>query len=103
MEERFIRNQRMVIESFPWFERHEGWCNHFLNSQVRVIPTIGESLQTEISFNVGSTLTPLLGKKDEVSVSMPLSKPQGQGSKITKTSRGALGQSNRHTSCLKSQ
>jgi hypothetical protein len=30
-------------------------------------------------------------------------KPQGQGSKITKTSRVALGQSNRHTSHLKSQ
>jgi hypothetical protein len=67
------------------------------------MPTIGEILQTEISFNVGSTLTPLLGKKDEGSVSMPLAKPQGQGSKIVKTSRGALGQSNRHTTRLKSQ
>jgi hypothetical protein len=65
--------------------------------------TIGEILQTEISFNVGSTLTPLLGKKNEGSVSMPLVKPQGQGSKITKTSRVALGQSNRHISHLKSQ
>jgi hypothetical protein len=65
--------------------------------------TIGEILQTEISFNVGSTLTPLLGKKDEGSVSMPLAKPQGQESKITKTSRTALGQSNRHISHLKSQ
>jgi hypothetical protein len=66
MEGRFIRNQRMVIESFPWFERHEGRCDHFLNSQVRIMPTIGEILQTEISFNVGSTLTPLFSKKDEV-------------------------------------
>jgi hypothetical protein len=39
---------------------------------------------------VGSTLTPLLGKKDEGRVSMPLAKPQGQGSKITKTSRVRL-------------
>jgi hypothetical protein len=59
--------------------------------------TIGEILQTEISFNVGST------KKDEGSVLMPLAKLQGQGSKITKTSRGALGQSNRYTSCHKLQ
>jgi hypothetical protein len=103
MKERFIRNQRMVIESVPWFERHEGRRDHFLNSQVRIMPTIGEILQTKISFNVGSTLTPLLGKKDEGSVSIPLVKPQGQGSKITKTSRVVLGQSNRHTSHLKSQ
>jgi hypothetical protein len=67
------------------------------------MPTIGEILQTKISFNVGSTLTPLLSKKDEGSVSMPLVKPQKQGSKTTKTSRGAHGQSNRHTSRLKSQ
>jgi hypothetical protein len=68
MEERFIRNQRMVIESFPWFGRHEGMRDHFLNPQVRIMPTIGEIFQTEISFNVGSTLTPLLCKKDEGSV-----------------------------------
>jgi hypothetical protein len=68
MDERFIRNQRMIIESFPWFERHEGRCDHFLNSQVRIMPTIGVILQTEISFNVGSILTPLLSKKDEASV-----------------------------------
>jgi hypothetical protein len=67
------------------------------------MPTIGEILQTEISFNVGSSLTSLLGKKDEESVSIPLAKPQGQGSEITKTSRVALGQSNRHISRLKSQ
>jgi hypothetical protein len=75
MEERSIRNQRMVIESFPWFERHKGRRDHFLNSEVRIMPTIGEILQTEISFNVGSTLTPLLSKKDEGSVSMPHVKP----------------------------
>jgi hypothetical protein len=68
MDERFIRNQRMIIESFSWFERHEGRCDHFLNSQVRIMPTIGVILQTEISFNVGSILTPLLSKKDEASV-----------------------------------
>jgi hypothetical protein len=68
MEERFIRNQRMVIKSFSWFERHEDRCDHFLNSQVMIMPTIGEILQTEINFNVGSTLTPLLSKKDEASV-----------------------------------
>jgi hypothetical protein len=68
MEERFIRNQRMVIESLSWFERLEGRCDHFLNSQVRIMPTIGAILQTEMSFNVGSTLTPLLSKKDEGSV-----------------------------------
>jgi hypothetical protein len=32
------------------------------------MPTIDENLQKEISFNVGSALTPLLGKKDEGSV-----------------------------------
>jgi hypothetical protein len=68
MEERFIRNQIMVIESFFLFERHEGRCDHFLNSQVRIVPTISAILQTGISFNVGSTLTPLLSKKDEGSV-----------------------------------
>jgi hypothetical protein len=52
------------------------------------MPTIGEILQTEISFNVGSTLTPLLGKKDEGSVSMPLAKPQGQGSKNNQDIKG---------------
>jgi hypothetical protein len=52
------------------------------------MPTIGEILQTEISFNVGSTLTPLLGKKDEGSVSMPLVKPQGQGSKNNQDIKG---------------
>jgi hypothetical protein len=91
MEERFVRNQGMVIESFPWFEWHEGRCDHFLNSEVRIMPTIGEILQTKISFNVGSTLTPLLDKKDEGRVSMPLAKAQGQGSKITKSSRGVHG------------
>jgi hypothetical protein len=82
---------------------NEGWCNHFLSSSVGIVPTISENLQTETSFRVGSASTPLLGKKDEGSVSMPLAKPQGQGSKITKTSRCALGQSNRHTNHLKSQ
>jgi hypothetical protein len=42
--------------------------DHFLNSQVRIMPIIGAILQTEISFNMGSTLTPLLSKKNEVSV-----------------------------------
>jgi hypothetical protein len=55
------------------------------------MPTIGEILQMKISFNVGSTLTPLLDKKDEGRVSMPLAKAQGQGSKITKSSRGVHG------------
>jgi hypothetical protein len=68
MEERFIKNQRMVIKSFSWFERHEDRCDHFLNNQVRIIPTISAILLTGISFNVGSTLTPLLSKKDEGSV-----------------------------------
>jgi hypothetical protein len=68
IEERFIRNQRMVLESFSWFEQHEVRCDQFLNSQVRIMPTIDAILQTEISFNVGSTLTPLLSKKDEASV-----------------------------------
>jgi hypothetical protein len=31
MEERFIRNKKMVIESFSWIERHKGRCDHFLN------------------------------------------------------------------------
>jgi hypothetical protein len=68
MEERFIRNQRMVIELFSWFEWHEDRCDHFLNSQVRIMPTISAILQTGIGFNVGSTLTPLLNKKNEGSV-----------------------------------
>jgi hypothetical protein len=68
MEKRFIRNQRMVIESFSWFERHEDRCDYFLNSQVRIMHTISAILQTRIGFNVGSTLTPLLSKKDEGSV-----------------------------------
>jgi hypothetical protein len=32
------------------------------------MPTIDENLQIEASFRVGSTLTPLLSKKDEGSV-----------------------------------
>jgi hypothetical protein len=43
----------MIIESFSWFEQHEDRCDHFLNSQVRILPTISAILQTEISFNVG--------------------------------------------------
>jgi hypothetical protein len=43
----------MVIESFSWFERHEDRCDLFLNSQVRIMPTISAILQTGISFNVG--------------------------------------------------
>jgi hypothetical protein len=57
----------------------------------------------ETSFSAGLTLTPLLGKKYEGSVSMSLVKPQAQGSMITKTSKSVIGQSNRHTSRLKSQ
>jgi hypothetical protein len=78
MEERFIRNQKMVIESFSWFERHEGRCDHFLNSQVRIMPIIGNILQTEINFNVGSTLTPLLSKKDEAGVRSHLQDQNGK-------------------------
>jgi hypothetical protein len=78
IEERFIRIQRVVIESFPWFERYEGRCDHFLNSQVSILPTIGEILQTEISFNVGSTLTPLLNKNDEASVRSHLRDQNGK-------------------------
>jgi hypothetical protein len=43
----------MIIEPFPWFQWHEGRRDDFLNYQVRIMPTIGEILQTEISFSVG--------------------------------------------------
>jgi hypothetical protein len=78
MKERFIRNQRIVIKSFSWFERLEDRCDHFLNSQVMIMATIGAMLQTEINFNVGSTLTPLLSKKDEGSVRSHLRDQNGK-------------------------
>jgi hypothetical protein len=55
-EERFIGKQRMVIEPVPWFQRHEGRRDHFLNSQVRIVPNNNENMPTETSFSVGSTL-----------------------------------------------
>jgi hypothetical protein len=58
----------MVIEPLPWFQRHEGRRDHFLNSQVRIVPNNNENLPTETSFSVKSTLTPLLAKKDEAFV-----------------------------------
>jgi hypothetical protein len=73
--------------------------------------TIGAILQTEISFNMGSTLTPLLSKKDEGSVRSQRMKEVFEATRKTKVARiydhqdirGALGQSNRHTGRLKSQ
>jgi hypothetical protein len=93
----------MVIKPLPWFQRYESRCDHFLNSQVGIVLTNDKNLPTETNFSVGSILTPLLGKKDEGSISMSPTKPQGQGSMITKTSSSALGEGNRHTSHLKSQ
>jgi hypothetical protein len=58
----------MVVEPLPWFQRHEGRRDHFLNSQVGIVPNNNEDLATETSFSVGSTLTPLLAKKNEGSV-----------------------------------
>jgi hypothetical protein len=75
-EERFVRKQRMVIWTTSWFQRHECRHDHFL--KVRIMPTIGEILHTEISFNVGSILTPLLSKKDEASVRSHLRDQNGK-------------------------
>jgi hypothetical protein len=38
-------------------QQHEGRCDRFLNSMVSLMPTIGEILQMETSFRVGSALT----------------------------------------------
>jgi hypothetical protein len=104
MEERFIRNQRMVIESFFLFEWHEGRCDHFLNSQVRIMPTISAILQTGISFNVGSTLTPLLcSAKRMKEVFKAIRETEMARIYDNQDIKGALSRSNRHTSHLKSQ
>jgi hypothetical protein len=58
----------MVIEPLLWSRRQEGRLDHFLNSRVGIMPNNDENLPTEISFSVGSILTPLLGKKDEGSI-----------------------------------
>jgi hypothetical protein len=93
----------MTIEPFPWFQWHEGRRNHFLNSQVGIVPTNVKNLPTETSFNVGLTLTPLLVERDERQL-------HGVTCGTTKTrnddnqgSSSALGQSNGHSSRLKSQ
>jgi hypothetical protein len=97
------KNKERSYGPLLWFQQHEGRRGHSFNSSVGIMPTNDENLKMEISSHVGSALTPLLGKKEEGSVSMSLAKPQGQGSLITKTSSSALGPSNRHTSRLKLQ
>jgi hypothetical protein len=92
--------QRSVIDHFS---DHKGRRGHFLSSRVGIVPTIGENLHMGTSLSVGSAMTPLLGKRMKGKHSNSLVKPQGQGSMITKTSRSELGQSNGHTSHLKSQ
>jgi hypothetical protein len=64
------------------------------------MPTIGAILQTEISFNVGSTLTPLLSKKMK-QVFEATRETKMAGIYDNQDIKGALGQSNRHTSRLK--
>jgi hypothetical protein len=73
-EEKFVRKQRTVIEPLLGSQRHEGRHDHFLIPRVEIVPTISENLQTETSFSVESAWTPLLDKKDEVSISKSLVK-----------------------------
>jgi hypothetical protein len=82
---RDLRWKRDSLEIKEWSLNHflglsgmKVGADHFLNSQVRIMPTISEILQTEISFNVGSTLTPLLSKKDEASVRSHLRDQNGK-------------------------
>jgi hypothetical protein len=67
-EERFVGKQIMVIEALLWSQWYEGRGDHSLNSRVGIVPAIGQILQAETSFRVGSALTPLLGKKDKASI-----------------------------------
>jgi hypothetical protein len=46
----------MVIGPLLWSQWHEGRHDHFLNSEVRIMPTINEILKMEMSFSVGSAL-----------------------------------------------
>jgi hypothetical protein len=46
----------MVISTTSWFQWDEGRRDHFLNSQVGIVPSVSENLQSETNFSVGSAL-----------------------------------------------
>jgi hypothetical protein len=77
--------------------------DHFLKFRVRIVPIIGEILQTKTSFMVGSALMTTLGEKDERWL-------HGFTCETTRTMidgnqdlRSVLGQNKGHTGHLKSQ
>jgi hypothetical protein len=44
-EERFLGKQGTVVEPLIWSEQHDSRLDHFLNSRVGNMPTIGRELE----------------------------------------------------------
>jgi hypothetical protein len=60
-----LGNKEQSREPLLWSWRNEGRHHLFLNSRVRIIPTINEDLQTGTSFSVGSAMTTTAWWMDE--------------------------------------
>jgi hypothetical protein len=84
-EERFAGKQRMVIEPLLCPLRHEGRRDHFLDSWVRIVPTIDEIERWKQASVWGQHWHHCSAKKGWSEHSKSLVEPQGQGSMVTKT------------------